>query len=498
MEKRRKTTPDLSTKARCKNWSMIRPQMMRSLIFLYAFLSWIPFSTNHLSAGVMRTSGIGARSSALGGIHVTGQKDGYGVAHNPASLDNELRVSWGMMWLDPQFNPISQVVVANAYTSDTFRRGNVDTDYPSVFAQAIGLSLGLFDNPSTLWGLSLGVTAILPLDTIAEIDTGENFVPEYLLYRSGAKRPEFFAGFGMEPIKNFRVGAGVQTGLAIDAETNLFLQNSVDRPSSLRLKTRAKPRLAPYFGLMASLNEKTDLGFNFRLPLKSELKLYLTPTARVFGNTGAGLDFNVTAGSSLFYEPASAELGGSWKHGFFGSQGQLFLQANYEIWKPFEPSAIRITNTSTSRCEDPTYCGINFSQGRAPDLKIRNILIPQIGEAIEWTDKDTLRVGYSFRPGIVSKGSEDQAVGNALDPDSHRFSLGYGRKFSRIFGSQSPLSLDLSISYQKLVARNVKKSAGIENGIGGVSSSQNEKIGSPSYTVGGYLLGAGLTLSLVF
>jgi hypothetical protein len=472
-----------------------------SLVLQSPGLNW------EVRANVGEFFGFGSRVSALGGIGVAGNAGAYAAYHNPAELsahrDKRLLFSWGLVYMQPRFTPITNVVTQNRFTADGQSTGDVDTNYKNTFGQEIALSYRLFPE----WkNLSFGLVAFLPIESVAYMDTGEAYVPEYLMYRSRTQRPQIELGFGADMGKGFHLGFGIHTGFALTSNATAFINTTAGTASSMRFTSSLKPKAAPYFGILYQSpvhleagirTPQFTLGSVVRLPLASDNTMTLSSAARVFGDFAA-VDINFPASSTLFYDPLTVEVGGSAQH---SSWGRIYGQIEYQRWSRYQTPALLIADPSTTNCrnQDGTPCNtVSITPGQTPPVQFVDIIVPRVGEEITLNERCVVRVGYAYRPGMVSKSSAD--VGNYLDPAKHMVSAGVGFKFDHFLNFEVPTQLDFNLAYQYLVKQHVGKSPG--NEAAGNSPTQanlaDAKIGSPGYDVGGNLLGGGVTLTLAF
>ncbi len=431
----------------------------------------------------------GARAQAIGGAGAAWGDESFAAFFNPARLTQHSsgRFNLGLSGQGQihQFTPIKNVVVENAYISDQFRRDNVDTSYRNVLGQAIGANLLI---APSLWNLSAGVTTFLPVSQVAYLDTGEPLIPEYVLYRARQQRPRIHAGLAVEPITGLSVGAGMQIGFSVTSRATVFLQSGANHPSTMRFIASMKPKASPYGGIFYTSKEQVfTSGVVFRMPLKSSNYLDLQSSARAFGNSFVGLDFNFSGTSAFFYDPMSLEVGSSV---LYTSQTRLIAQVDYEVWKDFQAPAVEVLDPRTSGCGSAN-CGINISPGLALKYPLRNIWVPRIGHEVYFGESNryTTRAGYSYRQGIFS--ALPTGAGNYLDPDKHIVSLGFGIKFQNLLGHAIPWGVDVYGQYQSLVKQVIRKTPGDELGAG----SGDLKIGAPGYETGGKIYGGGATLT---
>ena len=457
----------------------------------FALASLVVFSNSSL-ANVGQTYGFGARAESLGGITSASDfQDGYSAYSNPAlvasPLDHRrLHLSFGMIWMVPSFTPISGVVTENNYVTgqSPVKTGTVDTDYRSTIGQELGFTYALSPNAHHF---SLGLTTFFPLDSMAYLDSGEVYQPEYFLERSRTQRPQIEIALAMEASKGFSIGIGGHVGFSITSNAKVFLQTSTTQPSSTRISASLKPRMSPYLGLMYQPNREFNLGLTVRAALKSANTLILTSSSRVLGNFGA-LDILLNGSGAAFYDPTSVEFGGGLS---LSEITKVYLQMDYQFWKDFESPNITIDNATVPNCTGAGCSGLQISPSNNPSPEFRNIFVPHFGQEWKLSDETTLRYGYSYRTSILTH--LPSGAGNGLDPSRHEFSLGIGIKVKEFLGFNLPAVLDFAFSYQSLVSETIEKSSGNE-----IGNTSDQKIGSPGYEAGGKILGGGLSLSLGF
>ncbi len=444
--------------------------------------------------------GFGSRTAGLAGAGAAWGFDAYSAYSNPAGLTEaagkKLRLSYGWIFMDPKFTPIEGVTIENKFTSDQERTGNVVDDYRSVLGQTIGAAALIAPD---WYHLSAGLTIFTPFDPLGAIDTGEAYIPEYVLYRSRTQRPLLEAGLAAKLTPRLSLGLGLHIGYAITANGTAFLQTKTGTTSSMRVSASLKPKTSPNLAwLLVSETPQEEAGaWSFGQVLRTthdaKATLNFNSSARAFGELAA-LDIRFGANSALFYDPLALETGFSWKH---SPHGRLYLQADFQNWGSFQRPALAITDP-TQTCEgeddDDTKCENNndpliVNPSILPGLSLRNIVTPRIAEEISF-ESSTLRVGYSYRPSMF-RGLPSES-GNYLDPSRHSVSAGWGRRFSKFLGWNTPAQLDVHGSYQHLVTAKVTKTAGDESG----TNAAGNKIGAPGYAIGGRLWGGGATLTL--
>lgn len=454
------------------------------------------FFNQTVFANVGESFGFGSRTSALGGAGVAWGSGAFAAYHNPAALSVEtekrIKVGYGFVYAQPNFLPIKNVVTQNKYIADATSYGDVDTSYKDTFGQQLGLSVRLFPE---LFNLSVGIASFLPVNQLAYLDSGEAYIPEYILYRARTQRPQFELGVGADLGAGLKLGAGLHLGFTMTGNANLFLNTRTTTTSSIRFSASLQPKVSPYFGLLFTPQDdpkRYSLGAVIRFPLSSENTMKLTSAARVFGDFAA-VDFNFTAFSTMFYDPYTLELG--WSYLLFDRM-RTYFQLDYQAWKLFKAPALIIQQPQTTKCDptsaNPGACGtVQIAPGAAPSYSYDNIIIPRIGEEFTLSDTIALRVGYAYRPSIISGAQSD--VGNYLDPAKHMVNLGLGISGTKLMDYDLPWNLDFNFLFQYLVRQNITKTPGNEAG-----DPTDLKIAAPGYTAGGTVAGGGVTLSVVF
>ena len=457
---------------------------------LLLLISTLLFQGHDSFANVGMDYGMGSRTSAFGGAGAAYDSGAFSAYSNPASIANEtgsrFQIEVGMLWMNPEFTPIRNVIVENGYVGDSLSTSplikDVDTNYRSTWGQTFGANFKVFPD----WrNFSVGAALFAPMQQLAYMDSGEAFVPEYLLYRSRTQKPQVALGIALELGHGWNFGLGAQLAYSLTSSATAFLQTQPSKPSTLRFASSLKSKLTPHLGLHYQSNEpgsSFNLGAVIRLESSSPNEIYLKSAARAFGNYAA-LDFNFASKSTLFYDPLTIELGTSFATPFLEAwNAKSIAQLDYQAWKNFEAPTLTIIDPITEGC-GTTSCGILISQGNNPKIPTRNIFIPRLGEEIQ-INSTTLRLGYTYKPSILSELPSN--AGNALDPPKQTFTLGLGWKL--------PVQIDLHFAYSILQTQTITKTAGDESG----ALNGDRKIGSPGYEAGGKIYGGGITLGLAF
>ncbi len=442
--------------------------------------------------------GFGARTMALGGAGVAGDTGGFAAYHNPAALagfgKERLTLNYGLVFVRPQFLPISNVVTQNDYVADSSPplSGSVDTQYRDTFGQVLGLSFELLPD---VGHLTVGLVTFLPLNQLAYMDSGQPYIPEYFLYRSRTQRPQVELGAGYQVLPSLRVGAGLHTGFGLTGNASVFMNTAANRISTMTFAASLKPVFSGYVGVLWTPGAEEgkqegplNLGLVYRMAASSDMVLPMTASARVLGTTPAAVDLIFTAASSLYYDPAALESGVSFKTG----DHRWVAQVDYQIWSGYKTAALSMSQgTATSGGAQGL---IQINPGILPSYVYSNILVPRAGWEWNLNRGNTVRLGYSYRPSVLKEVSN--GIGNALDPSKHLVTAGWGFHFDSFLGYSVPVQLDLALNYQQLMTQSITKDS--NGNEAGITANSQQKIGYPGYNAGGRLFGGAVSLALAF
>ncbi len=467
-------------------------------IFLLLLLG---LSSPLAQANIGEFFGLGSRSAALGGATAAWGSDGFSAYANPAALslmgeNRRLSLSIGTLAMFPNFLPISGIVTENAYVSDLALAQTTVGDLPNDYRSSAGTVIGLaYKFAPGFLDSTIGMTAYLPFDAVAYMDTGETFLPEYALYRARLQRPQIDAALSGKIVEGLRFGLGAHVGFSLSANAMVFLKTTVGQPSSMRFAASLRPKIAPYGALLYSSDNDPhshragsfSLGSIIRGPLASTNQMVMRANAQLFSNA-ASLGFNFTAHSALYYDPLSIELGGSVQ---YTEITRIFAQLDWQAWGAFESPALVIGDDVTiENCAGSIAgCGVVLQPGRNPSAPTRNIFIPRIGHEFNlgpWA----IRTGYSYRPSIFQ--GLPTGSGNLLDPPKHLFSVGVGYEIPKAFFAEIPMQIDAHLAWQQLETQQITKTPGDELNQG----TDSTKVGAPGYQAGGKIWGGGISLSL--
>lgn len=458
-----------------------------ALLFLLLLTS---FST---SASIGNRFGLTSEGAAIAGATVGASSiSSASVFDNPAQMSflpegeksPSIHFHWSILYSDPQFSEIRNVVVENPVNSDinngnTPRYSDVNTDYPATFGQSLGFSIRSKKSDHH-WGI--GAIAYLPLNHIALVDSGETFVPEYVLHRGSTQKPEFQFAFSGLITDRFSLGFGVYLGAKLTSDTTVFLNQGSGTRSSMRVAANIKTEATPYLGATVLLSKTLSAGTVIHLASHAPETLNVQAGARAIGNVSA-LDFAFSSVGTPYYEPFSIRSGTQWR---YANEETLSLQLEYQDWSKYEAPSILILDPNTQTCSP--NCGVDFSQGVKFSHPTRSVFIPRIGHTWSFGGSE-FRIGYAYRPGIYR--DIPNGAGNMIDPDEHRLTTGYGWEVASLPFFDAPGRFSLHAAYSLYPKKSVVKTSGDEN-----ENTLNSKIGAPGYETGGSEWGSGFTLEL--
>ena len=427
-------------------------------------LFWSP---TVLFASYAEFFGSSASTAAIGNQANLDPDDPSNNYYLPAILAHTKKIGFSLSLgsIDPEFKAIDGIVVKNRSNSDADERGRADVNYRTTYHGAVHLNLPIAHENAG----NIGISFFSPVGFFVESDSGDPYLPEYVMYRSRYKRVLGYINYAHPLSRRFSLSLGAHLGLqsTIKADTQTSL-NGAGYGSS----TNANSRISPSLGAIASFLARLD-GHHIYLTYQQEMKSNLS--ANVFGeiNDPTGLLFNITLDTMLYYDPHTFRLGWMKRLGGFSS----FLSLEYQLWKRYKTPSVTITRNS----------GILLPSNDYERLQAKDIVVPKVGLRYAFSDRWSLMAGLSSRPTPLK--DDFSGNGNSIDSDSVLYALGSELHY-RIAGYDFVFSA--SGQYHTLRERQIVKSPGQENGNPG------DKIGSPGYPLGGRVLTGKLSAKIVF
>ena len=364
------------------------------------------------------------------------------------------------------FKSIDSILITNATNSNTTTYGRVNTSYPKFYGTAlhIGVPLGGIRHLG-----SLGLSIFLPIGDLVLTNSGDPFLPEYVMYRSRHQRTSAYVNFAKKWSEDLAFSAGVLVGFQATAEvrTNLSLNGA-----SYGSWARAQSKVSPSIGAIISTVKKFEnskISLTYQQEMKSNLKA--TVYGEITNPSLALLDTNMN--TMIFYDPHTFRLGGSITYGDL----QLLSSLEYQIWTGYKTPQVSVERNG----------GVVTPSSNYEHIYLKDTINPRLGAIYNITNRWTTTLGYQYRMSPFQ--GDFSGSGNSIDTNASIFTGGV--QYRMVIWSKD-VHLGTAMQYHMLETKNITKTSGLESG--GVGS----KIGSPGYTIGGYILGASLGVKFNF
>jgi long-subunit fatty acid transport protein len=316
---------------------------------------------------------------------------------------------------------------------------------------------------------TLGVSVFLPIGNLMETNSGNPFLPEYVMYHSRYRRTSIYLNFARKWNDDLAFSLGTIVGFQASAEvrTNLSLGGG-----NFGSYGQARSKIAPSLGVITSVVKKFDnskIYFAYQQEMKSNL------LADVFGEVNdppLGL-FQAVIDSMIFYDPHILRMGSSYNFGMT----ELFAGAEYLLWSGYKPATINLKKTG----------GVIVSSKNYESIKVRDTINPRLGIKLNLTHRWILGAGLGYRMTPLS--GDFSGSGNSIDSNAYIFSTGLQY---RIVIWSKDVNLGTSFEYQQLEKKHVTKSPGQEDGTPG------PKIGAGGYDIEGHIVAASFGIKFNF
>lgn len=409
-------------------------------------------------------------SSATSGL--AGQTNYY--ANDPANnyyhpsllgFANKVGVNFNTYYVEHDFDDISNVLIRNSQNSDSNLTGDIDTNYEGVLYGTIHAVLPIMKSS----GNKVGISVFTPISELAEINTGDPFLTEYVMYRARYKRTVAYANLAIPINKRHAFSLGFYTG--VQANSDIFLRASVGDPNFntyARVKANARPSIAGILSYTFLAEPHT-----FSLTLQQEMESQLETTT-VGNNSAPSVFLNFGLESLLYYDPYILRM----SYGYNKKLFKFLATLEYQVWDQYKTPVVRINQNDSST--------INSSKD-FETIDIRSVFVPRLGFMYDWSDKLGSLLGIAYKPTPFE--SDFSGAGNSVDTDSIIYSAGLTYNFN-LFGKRSEVSF--STQYHALMRQSITKSSGDELGSAG------SKIGSPGYSIGGAVINSSVGLKMYF
>ena len=369
------------------------------------------------------------------------------------------------------FEAIKNIAITNttnapASTGTTY--GNVSTDYPKFYGSGLhfGLPIG-YPEKGTIG--TLGISLYLPIGSIIETNSGNPFLPEYVMYHSRHQRTSVYVNFAHKQNEQFAWSLGAILGLqaSADVTTNMDL-NGGTTGSWAQAKAKVNPSLGAILSAAYKFERMTTY-FTFQQEMKSNLDAHVTGDVV---NPALGL-FDASIKSLVYYDPYTFRIGSNFKF----DNLELFGGLEYQMWTGYRPPVISIVKNGGTVTGSKNY----------EKIITRDTINPRIGAKYDFTNRISGGLGFCYRMSPLD--SDFSSSGNSIDTDSFIFSGGLS--YRMVIWSKD-VTVGTSLEYHKLQDKTVTKTSGQEDGTAGV------KIGAPGYNIGGYILSAAMGVKFNF
>lgn len=356
-------------------------------------------------------------------------------------------------------------VTNNTNSSSGPTTGNVENSYPKFYGGGLHAALPIgYQHLGTL-----GLSVFLPIGNLMETNSGNPFLPEYVMYHSRYRGTSIYLNFARKWSDDLAWSLGTIVGFQASAEVRSSLSlNGVGMGSW----GQARAKIAPSLGLVASVVKKLDhskIYFAYQQEMKSNLH------ADVFGevtNPSLGL-FQAGIDSMIFYDPHIFRLGASYDLG----ATEIFTSVEYQLWSGYRPPTIYIAKAG----------GIIVSSSNFEHLTVRDTINPRVGLKFNLTERWSAGAGLGYRMTPIQ--GDFSGSGNSIDTNTYILSTGLQY---RIVIWSKDVNLGTSLEYQELEKKHVTKTSGQEDGTAG------PKIGAGGYDIAGHVIAASFGIKFNF
>lgn len=435
---------------------------MKKILFLAVlFSSQVHASYPEMFGASFSTTYIGNQAN----LDVNDPSNNY---YAPAVLgfSNKVNVLMQATSTATHFKPMNNIVVTNSTNSTSTTTGNVSNDYQKFHGASFHFALPIgYQHLGTL-----GLSVFMPIGHLIETNSGDPFLPEYIMYKSRYRRGSIYLNFARKFSEDFAWSLGAIVGFQASAEarTNLSLNGATNGSWG-----KVQSKVSPSLGVIASFVKQFDdtrIYFAYQQEMKSNLH------ANVFGDVASPVSlglFQADIDSMIFYDPHTFRLGSAFKFG----ESELYTGVEYMIWSGYKPPSIRIKKTG----------GVIISSTNYENIQIRDTINPRLGFSHNLTDRWKTGLGVAYRMSPLK--GDFSGAGNSIDTNTYIFTTGLQY---RIVIWSKDVNLGTSLEYQKLEKKHVTKTSGQEDGTAG------SKIGAGGYDIDGYVLAAALGVKFNF
>jgi hypothetical protein len=365
------------------------------------------------------------------------------------------------------FKKIDGITVTNGTNSNNAATtGSARTDYPKFYGTALhaAVPVGGHQHLGTL-----AFSIFLPIGDLVRSNSGDAFLPEYVMFQSRHQRTSAFVNFAKKWSDDLAYSLGAILGFqaTADVKTNMSLNGA-----NYGSWASGQSKVSPSVGVIASVTkrfENMSAFFTYQQEMKSNLK------AIVHGeitNPSLAL-FDATMASMIFYDPHTFRLGTQFSQGDF----EYYAGVEYQMWTNYKAPTMSVAKNG----------GVIVPSTNYEKIVTRDTINPRLGVKVNLTDRWSTLLGAQYR--MTPLKGDFSGSGNSIDSNTI---VGTGGLQYRMVIWSKDVHLGASLQYHHLMDKRVTKTANQENGTAG------PKIGAPGYDIGGYILAGSLGVKFNF
>lgn len=355
------------------------------------------------------------------------------------------------------FKKINNITVTNSTNSNSgSTTGNANVAYTKFYGASIhaAVPVGATSHLGTL-----AISVFLPIGDLARTNSGDPFLPEYVMFHSRHQRTSTYLNFASSysDTLSFSLGAVIGFQAAAEVRTNMSLNGA-----TYGSWASSEAKVSPSAGVIVSVTQLIDTSswyFTYQQEMKSNFK---TTVYGEITNPSLAL-INSTLTSMIFYDPHTFRLGATTKF----KDAEYYAGLEYQMWSNYQPPTMKVERTAGA-----VVPSSNFEK-----IQIRDTINPRVGVKINVTDRWSTLLGAQYR--MTPLKGDFSGSGNSIDSNTI---VGTGGLQYRMVIWSKDVSLGAALQYHHLMDKRVTKSPGQENGNAG------NKLGGPGYDIGGYIL----------